>query len=92
MLVMGFEGNGASHMWCASARAHVRGLIGVSYLGNCWTDCAEIWCVVRDQLAMLSTLHGGGVRLHVLVCAPLSHISGTAGLIALKLGMLLETN
>ena len=38
---------------------------GVSYLGNGWTDCAEIWCVVRDQLAMRFTLPRGGVHLHV---------------------------
>ena len=37
----------------------------VSYLMNGWTDCAEIWCVVRNQLAMHFTLLSGGVHLHV---------------------------
>ena len=64
----------------------------VTYLGNSLTDCGEIWCVVRDPLAMRFTLFRDGVHLHVRTCAPLFRILGTAGRIALKFGMLLETN
>ena len=39
------------------------------YLGNGWTDCAEMWCVVRDPLARCFTKVWGGVHLHVLTCA-----------------------
>ena len=52
---------------CASADVP-----GVTYLGNSWTDCAEIWCVVRDQFAMRFTLLRGGVHLHVRTRALLS--------------------
>ena len=62
------------------------------YLGNGWTDCAEIWCVVRDPLAMRFTLLRGGVHLHVRTCAPLFRISETAGRIALKFGIWLGTH
>ena len=51
-----------------------------------------IWCVVRDPLAMRLTLLRGGVHLHVRTCTPLFRFSGTAGRIALKFGMLLETS
>ena len=37
----------------------------VKYLGNGWTGCAEIWYVVRGQLAMRFALLRGGVHLHV---------------------------
>ena len=53
------------HGWCASARAHVQMIPSVSYLENGWTDCAEIWCVVRDQLAMRFTKLRGGVYLYL---------------------------
>ena len=58
------------------------------------TDWAEIWCVVRGQLALRFALLRGVVhlQLHVRTCVPLFHISRTAGRIALKFGMLLETN
>ena len=55
------------------------------YLGNSWADCAEIWCVVRDQLARQFTQTQGRVHLHVRTCVPLFRISGTAGRIALKM-------
>ena len=68
-------------------------LTSVLYLGNGWRDNAEIWRVVRDPLDMSFTLLRGGVHLHVRTCAPPPfRISGTAGRIALKLGMLLDTN
>ena len=35
------------------------------YLGNGLTDCAEIWFLVRDQLAWRFTKVNGGVRVHV---------------------------
>ena len=62
------------------------------YFGNGWTDCAEIWYVVGDQLARQLTQTEDGVHLHVRTCVPLFHISGTALRIALKFGMLLETS
>ena len=55
--------------WGASARAHVR--TPFPYLGNGWTDCAEIWYVVRDQLARLLTQNKGGdtsARAHLRTC------------------------
>ena len=58
---------------------HVR--ITFSYLGNGWTDCAEVSCVVRDPLVMRL---GTGARTQL--CAPLFRISGTAERIVLKLG------
>ena len=61
-----------------------------SYIGNGWTDCAEIWLVVRDPLAWRFTKVDGGVQVHVRTCASLFRISGTAGRIALKLGVWLE--
>ena len=51
----------------ASARAHVR--TAFLYLGNGWTDCAEIWYVVRDQLARQLTQTKDGIHLHVHTCA-----------------------
>ena len=62
------------------------------YLGNGLMDCAEIWRAVRDQLAMRFKLLRGGMHLHVRTRASLFRISGTAGRIALKFGMLLETS
>ena len=35
------------------------------YLGNVWTDCAEMWHVVRDPLARLFMKVKGGEQLHV---------------------------
>ena len=63
--------------WDASARAHVR--TPFRYLGNDWTHCAEIWYVVRDQLAWQFTQAQGRVHLHVRTCMSLFRISGTAG-------------
>ena len=60
------------------------------YIGNGWTDCAEIWFVARDPLALRFTKVNGGVQVHVRTYAPLFRISGTAGRIALKLGVWLE--
>ena len=62
-------------------------LPSIPNLGNGWTDCAEIWRVVRDQLAVRFTLLWGGVHLHVRTCAPLFRISETVGRTALKFGM-----
>ena len=62
------------------------------YLGNGWTDCAEIWCVVRNPLARLFAKVNGGAQLHVRTCSPLFRISETAGRIALKFSMWLETH
>ena len=48
------------------ARAHP-----FSYPGNGWTDCAEIWFVVRHQLAWRFTKIGGtGARAHVRAPCP----------------------
>ena len=35
------------------------------YLGNSWTDCAELWCVVRDPLVLRFTKVDGSVQVHV---------------------------
>ena len=40
-----------------------------SYLGNGWSDCAEISYVVRDHLARQLTQTKDGVHLHVCTCA-----------------------
>ena len=61
---------------CTCARADVPPF---PYLGNGWTDCAEIWCVARDPLARLFAKVHGGAQLHVSTCAPLFRISETAG-------------
>ena len=46
---------------------HVRTCICTPYpyLGNGLTDCAEIWCVVREPLDRRFTEVDGGVQLHV---------------------------
>ena len=54
------------------------------YLGNSWTDCAEIWYLASDPLARLFTKLEGRAQLHVRTCALRFCISGTAGHIALK--------
>ena len=53
------------------------------HLGNGWTDCAEIWCVVSDPLARHFIKVNAGVQVHVRTYALLFRISGTAGWIAL---------
>ena len=60
------------------------------HLGNGWTDCADIWFVVRDPLAWCFTKVNGEVQVHVRTCAPPFRISGTAGRVGLKLGVWLE--
>ena len=63
------------------------------YLVNGWTDCAEIWYVVRDPLAGRFTEVDDEVQLHVRTCARfLFRICGMAGRIALKFGVWLETH
>ena len=62
------------------------------HLGNGWTDCAEILCLIRDPQARLLAKVHGGAQLHVRTCAPPFRISETAGRIALKFGMWLETH
>ena len=39
------------------------------YLGNGWTDCADIFYVARDQLASQLTQTKDGVHLHVRTCS-----------------------
>ena len=75
-----------------SVHLHLQMLPSVPYLRNGWTDRAEIWCVVRDPLAMRFTPLRGGVHLRLRTCAPLFRLSGTARRIVLKFGMLLDTN
>ena len=60
------------------------------HVGNGWTDCSEIWFVVLDSLAWRFVKVNGGVQVHVRTCEPLFRNSGTAGQIALKLGVWLE--
>ena len=61
------------------------------YLGKGQTDCAEIWYMVKDQLARQFTQTKDGVHLHVQTC-PVFHISEMALHVALKLGKWLETH
>ena len=56
------------------------------YLGNGWSDCAEIRFVVRDPFAWRISKFNERIHVHVRTCTPLLRISGTAGRIALKLG------
>ena len=51
---------------CPCARADV---IPFPYLVNGWTDCAEIWYVVRGPLARRLTKIYGGAHLHLRTCA-----------------------
>ena len=66
------------------------------YLRNGWRDCAEIWCVVKDQLERLFAKVIGGAQLHVRTCeradVPLFRISEKAEMIALTFGVWLETH
>ena len=41
------------------------------YPGNGWTDCAEIWYVVRDLLDKRFAGVNGGIYVHMCTCAPL---------------------
>ena len=68
---------------CTCARADVP----FPYLVNGWTDCDEIWYVVRDPPARRFTEVDDGVQLYVRTCAPLFDMSGTARRIALKFGV-----
>ena len=74
---------------CAGARANE---LTLSYVGDGWTDCAKIWCVVRSQLSKRFAQVKSWVLLHVRTCVPIFHVSGTAGRIALKFGAWLETD
>ena len=82
----------AMHFTLLRGRVHLHVRTPFPYLGNGWPDCAEIWYAVRDQLARQFIHTRDGVHLHVRSCVPLFHISGTAGRIALKFGMLLGTS
>ena len=82
---------------CHSARAHVQLHTLFLYLGNDWTDCSDIWHVANDQLVMWIVASTrpqcrGGVLQHVRTCKGDFYISGTAGPIALKFGMSVETD
>ena len=44
-----------------------------------WPDCVQIWCVFRDQLAIIFIQVRGGVHPHVRTWTPLSHTLQTAG-------------
>ena len=61
------------------------------FLGKGWTDCAEIWCVVRNSPASLLEC-SWWVTAARATCAPLFRSSETAGRIALKFSMWLETH
>ena len=74
---------------CTCARADVPPF---QHLGNGWTDCAEILCMVRDPLARLFAKVHGATQLHVHTRTPLFRISETAGWITLKFGMWLEAH
>ena len=52
--------------------AHV--LTSFSYPANCWTDCAEIWDVVRDPLARRFRYVNGGLPIQVHVRTLFPHL------------------
>ena len=77
--------------WAAYISTCARGNVPpFPYLRNGWTDWAQIGYVVRDPLAWRFTKVSGEVQVHVMTCAPLFRIFGTAERIALKLGVWLE--
>ena len=55
-----------------STRAHVH--TPLPYLGNGWTYCAQIWCVVMDQLAKHFMHATSGTYLYVLTCVPFPYL------------------
>ena len=66
-----------SSWWDIAAHAHVRTLF--SHLGKGWTDCVEIWYVVRGPLAKhftkadvmyVRTYLGTAARVHVRILFP----------------------
>ena len=62
----------------AGVHLHVHMHLPVSYLGNGWTDYAEIWCCQRC-ISLAFYTNQDGIHLHVQTCLPLFLISGTAG-------------
>ena len=55
--------------WVGFIRTCVRADVHQCFVSwNSWTDCAEIWCVVGDQLARRFMQVRGGVHLHVRTC------------------------
>ena len=72
------------------ARAHVH--TPLLYLGNGWTDCADIWHVASDQLVRWLQHAHRGVTMHVSTCTPRFYILGTAELIVLKFVTWVETD
>ena len=68
----------------------------LAILGNVLADSDQIWCVFKGQAVIHITHVMGGVHLLVRTCAradvPLFCISETAGRIALKFGVWLETH
>ena len=80
----------STRLWgCHYARAHVHAPL--PYLGNGWTDCADIWHVASGQLVMwLPHINGGGDVTRTCARAqpwPHFYISGTTEPIALIFGM-----
>ena len=45
--------------------AHVHVCTTFPNFGNGWTDCAEIWCGVRDPSVVRFTQTKSGIHLHV---------------------------
>ena len=75
------------HGWDISARAHVRTCrcFPFPYPTSGWTDCAEIWCLVRHRLAWVfyKGLYTGAVAYHFLFlwngwtrCAEIRYVVG----------------
>ena len=57
------------------------------FLGNGWTDCAEILYALGAPLVTAYAVVRGGVALHVRTCRPRFCISGTARPIGLNFGV-----
>ena len=88
ILVMFYTSQG----WDTSARVHMR--IHFRYFWNGWTHCADIWCVVVNQLI---TYLGNicyecsiSVRPHVHNSFPFLDFSGSTGRFIPKYGVLLD--
>ena len=70
------------HEPVTSARGHERTPFS-SYHENGSTDCADIWCVVEDQLALRFAQAVSGSHLHVRTCVLYLNFTTMAGRIVL---------
>ena len=74
-------------MWGTAARAQAS--TPFPYVGNGWTDCTEVWCVIREPLAIPFTRIKWNIflRAHVRTTFP---NPVNAGRHVLKFGVFLD--